>query len=548
MSGVKRPGMIDRFIAKVAPGVALKREKNRMQLEFINSGYSQQGASHIKKSLRSFNDFSSSPDEDITWNRRTLMQRSRSLYMGTPVATGALKTAKTNVVGSGLQLTPTIDADFLKMTEDEADKWESDVAREFALWANNKDCDAARTCNFGKLQQLAFLSMQLSGDVIVLLPVIKFPNRIYDLRVNLVEADRLCNPYDIPELGKFQGGIEVDDYGAPIRYHIAKYYPETQLVQGLNTWTAVEAFGAKTGRRNVLHLFELERPGQRRGVPFLAPVIEALKQLGRYTDAELMAAVVSGCFTVAITTDAPEGQIGEFPDMPLDAPDGLEPIPDDIKLGNGTVVQLAPGEDVKSINPGRPNTAFDPFVTAILRQVGAALEIPMELLVKHFTASYSASRAALLEAWKLFKKQRTALAEDFCQPIYEEWLAEAVAKGRISAPGFFTDEAVKAAYCGAKWNGPSPGQIDPMKEVTAAQKRVENCFSTRAQETIELTGGNFNQNLRQRVKEEKLMRDGKLLPLDALTEVIRDNNNVNEDDANKGGEDNGQANDSKSGE
>ena len=43
-----------------------------------------------------------------------------------------------------------------------------------------------------------------------------------------------------------------------------------------------------------------ERIGQRRGVPFLAQVIEALKQLGRYTDAELVAAVVSGMFTVFI--------------------------------------------------------------------------------------------------------------------------------------------------------------------------------------------------------------------------------------------------------
>jgi capsid protein len=61
---------------------------------------------------------------------------------------------------------------------------------------------------------------------------------------------------------------------------------------------SVPAFGAKTGRRNILHLLYQERIGQRRGLPYLAPVLEALKQLGRYTDAELMAAVVAGMFTV----------------------------------------------------------------------------------------------------------------------------------------------------------------------------------------------------------------------------------------------------------
>ena len=56
--------------------------------------------------------------------------------------------------------------------------------------------------------------------------------------------------------------------------------------------------------------------------------------------------------------------------------------------------------------------------------------IPYELLVKNFTASYSASRASLLEAWKMFRMRREWLIGNFCQPVYEEWLTEAVVKGR----------------------------------------------------------------------------------------------------------------------
>jgi lambda family phage portal protein len=307
-------------------------------------------------------------------------------------------------------------------------------------------------------------------------------------------------------------GIETGDYGEPIAYHIAKYHPYSLFNLSLNEWIRVPAFGSETGRRNVLHLLDMERPGQRRGVSMLSPVIEALKQLGRYTEAELMAAVVSGLFTAAITTDGDSSdEIGEdsLPGIVTGTSEEAD-TRNDIKLGNGTMIELAPGEKIESINPGRPNAAFDPFVLAILRQIGAALEIPMELLIKHFTASYSASRAALLEAWKFFRRQRAWLASDFCQPIYEEWLSEAVARGRISAPGFFNDPAVRAAYCGAEWNGPSPGQIDPLKEVNAAVVRVQNGFSTRAKETAELTGGDWDQNYRQRVKEEKMMREGGL--------------------------------------
>ena len=81
------------------------------------------------------------------------------------------------------------------------------------------------------------------------------------------------------------------------------------------------------------------------------------------------------------------------------------------------------------VNPGRPNPNFDPFVIAVLKQIGAALEIPYEILIMAFSSNYSASRAAILEFFKVVKMYRAWFVADFCQPIYEEWLSEAVAKG-----------------------------------------------------------------------------------------------------------------------
>jgi capsid protein len=56
------------------------------------------------------------------------------------------------------------------------------------------------------------------------------------------------------------------------------------------------------------------------------------------------------------------------------------------------------------------------------------VEIPFEILIKHFTASYSAAQAALVEAWKFFSARRSWMADKFCQPVYELVIAEAVAK------------------------------------------------------------------------------------------------------------------------
>jgi len=68
----------------------------------------------------------------------------------------------------------------------------------------------------------------------------------------------------------------------------------------------------------------------------------------------------------------------------------------------------------------------------------------MEVLIKHFTASYSAARASLLEAWKFYLNRRHWFAAGFCQPIFEAWFAEAVSLGRIPAPGFDMPDLRKA--------------------------------------------------------------------------------------------------------
>lgn len=503
---------------------ALEKERQRTEIarlraeqRIYNQGYGDHGASRKKKSLTTWTPGAGDAEADIHANLEELRPRARDLYMGGALPNGALKTLRTNVIGTGLQLKPAFDADFLRLSETQAADLKRQVMREWALWAESKDCDAAGLHNFVELQQLAFLSWLMSGDVFVLLPLLKRDHAIYDLRVRLIEADRCNSPLikDLATPNKISSGVEVDADGMVVAYWFSDQHPGAADALTVNS-KRVAVYGKQSGRRNVLHLMEAERPEQRRGVPILAPVIEALKQLERYTEAELMAAVISGMFTVFIEKDGAAEGADEFglPTLAGDNPYGepLPPSPDapaDLRLGNGAVQFLEPGEKATFANPTRPNDKFDPFVVAILRQVGAALEIPYELLLKHFTASYSASRAALLEAWKMFRMRRAWMTTDFCQPIYEEWFADAVIKGRISAPGIFDDPAIFKAYTRADWHGPSQGQLDPVKEVNAAKIRIDEGLSTREKETAEL-GGDFEENHWQRVREEQLRREGGL--------------------------------------
>ncbi|HDK41692.1 MAG TPA: phage portal protein [Nitrospirae bacterium] len=497
-----KENVVDRVVNFFSPVKGQKRLRARM-MSAISGAYT--GGSKRRRSLSEWKPGGGSADADLLPDLPTLAERSRDLIRNNPLAAGAINTKVTNVIGTGLKLTPSLDRDVLNLTEKQADAWEANTEREWRLFTETKECDLARGLNWDGLTGLAYRQAKENGEALAIMRRIKRGFTPYTLRIQLVEADRLANADIQPDTKCLAGGIRKDENGAPIEYHILKQHPGSKFGYS-REWTKVPAYGAKTGLANVLHLYKPLRPGQSRGIPDLAPVIEPLKQLGRYTEAELMAAVVAGMFTVFIKTDSGEGELNPFEPT---TESGGKSSDDDYKLGNGAIVGLAQGENIETADPKRPNTAFDPFTMAILRQIGTALELPFEILIKHFTKSYSAARAALLEAWKYFKSERKWITDYFCNPVYEIWMYEAVAIGRIAAPGFLTDPVIRRAYLGAEWIGPGKGMIDEKKEIEAAEKKVEMGVSTLKEVTAELVGGDWEKKHPQSVKEHnKRKKDG----------------------------------------
>lgn len=500
--------LLDKVIAYVAPGIAKKRMASRAQLA-LAGGYS--GARIDRAQLSRWMPTAGSPNVDTIRDLPMLRARSRDQMRNAPVALGALNTQVSHVVGTGLTYTPAIDANYLRLTAEQAAEWSADTKRRFETWAGSPDCDLARELDFYGIQELAFRSFMESGDCFVVTPRVQRPGRAAQLALQLLEADHICNPDRKPDTDTLIDGVEIDpSTGEKIRVHIAKKHPGGINCSG-NTWTPLVMRGSKTGRRNVLHILKPLRPSQVRGVPWVAPILEPLKQLGRWSDAELNAAVVSSAMAVFLKMD----------------PEAFETLYDDDAQGaivskasewsgemdSGKAINLLPGESVESPTPGRPNPAFDPFWVAMVRQIGMALEMPFEVLVMHFQSSYSAARAALLMAWKAFRSKRDLLTKTLCQPVFELWLDDEVAAGRINCPGYFADPVVKAAWCKAIWTGDGPGSIDPGKEVDAAQKRVDLGISTKQAESIAFDGVDWQQKHDQRVKEinaEK--RDGIYVP------------------------------------
>lgn len=507
---------VRRVYPKIAPHLARVQAMMPpgMNQPFGGGGAAYVGASN-RTSLSGWNPAYGDADAELNPSLPRLRATSQSLYLNSAPARGAIKRKLAGVVGSGLTMRSTIDQRLLNLSPDQAQEWQEDAESEFRLWADSRECDYARRLSFSEIQQLAFTSQKVRGDCFIIMSYVPRTGVPYDLRLQLIEADRVSNPNDRADDEKYSAGIERDAQGVPIAIHVRRCHPGSRYLYQDRTWDPVPIFGKQSGRRQVLHLMEFERIDQSRGEPALAPVIEILHQITEYSSAEIAAALVNAILTVFVKrpleSDDPD-DMGATVRYTPEQRALWENRGEDIELGTGTKVEGAPGEELQVVAATRPNAQFEPFFKACLKQIGIALGIPYEVLSLEFQSSYSASRAALLEFAKETKIGRAWLKSNLCQAVYEEFLTEAVIRGRLVAPGFLEDPIIRAAYCRAEWMGPSVGQIDPLKEAQAAVYKIENHISTRSKECAEISGLDFEQVVARRAEEENLLKRNGILP------------------------------------
>ncbi len=520
----KEPNIKERILFLVSPKAGnkayserLKRERDSGQAakqadgrsKMAATGYGNHGASTTLNSMIGWIVGGGAAEDDVDLHASTLRQRARDLYAGGGLARSGPATMTTSVVGWGILPKPKIDGHLLGMSDEACDEWERNTLREFKLWAGSPMCDAERSKDFYTMQQLAFRSELMSGDVFVLFGLKENKRTPYQTVIRILEADRISTPDTDGESestetssgGRIIDGVEINADGEVIRYHIVNRHPLLESAITSLEWTPIDVYGKETGAPNVLHIMTHERPEQRRGIPFCAAQIEQIKQLDRYITSELAANVVSSMLTAFIVSDEDDGKAGME-----DAVNDEEKVTEDeykIELAPGAIYDLPPGKTIKEINPIRNNSAFEAFISTLETIIGASMEIPKEVLIKKYESNYTAARGALLDFWRTVRVHRTAFNNSFNQPIYEQWLAEAVALGRIDAPGFFDDPAIRQAWCGCIWMGASMGHVDPLKEVNAAEKRISLNISTQEQEASEYNGGDWSANVRQRRKEKE---------------------------------------------
>lgn len=514
--------LLDRAVAALSPTRGAERMRARIvadQLQANSSLYGPglrpglrsetrwRGASQTLKSMASWVAHLGSGRSDLPrYERERMAARSFDAYRNHMFAGAAVTRMRTNVVGTGLVMHPNVDAEALGLSEERADEINSMLAREWALYYDNPlEVDLEGTLDGAGLQALALVSALLGGDVWASTPARQRPGGLYETKIQLIDGARVSNPNGGPDDVNLLDGVQLDIDGMPIGIHVCNRHPADKLAI-VPSWQYLRLYGEATGARRVFQVWnEKDRIGATRGAPFLAPILEPLQMLEQYTRAELTAALVSSLFTVFIKKTGEQFDEKGNPIPPIAGQTATGGETPTFALGAGAVVDLGLGEEIQEANPARPNARFDPFFMAMARQMGGRLELPVDEVLLHYDSSYSAARAVMLQAWRMYSTRRWWMVQQFCQPHYGLWMDEGVARGILELEGY-NDPRRRLAYQQALWIGPARGAMDETQEANAAKTRIETGVSNEAIETAQMMGESWRSVYAQRRRELKQRR------------------------------------------
>jgi len=464
-------------------------------------------ASMLSKELASAFETISSQDADgVLGDLPVHRDIAYQLYYANEIAMSVVDTHVTNVVGTGLTLSANMNRRVLEsragLSSGQIDDLEEQIEDDFQIWAESPQyCDADREMTFYDFQDLALRTRMIGGDAPILIArrdARRVMRNGYLTQLQSISPRRLRNRNDKADTAQMRGGIERDRQGR-IRYHFSRRDPNTAIFSGAeqNDWFPPIPQFSGNGRQNVILLKKMLESQQTRGRPILMVIAKLIGRVGKFTDMQVMAAIKSAYFSVYMKESPDEFAHGE------------EKLRQDLKLeGDGAIVS---GEaEPELLTSNHPGPHVEQFYTAAFKLAGMATGIPYEILVKSFTTSYSASRAAINEYKKLKRAEQKQLRLKMCRPVYCSHMYDRVQQGVFNLPGFMEDEQLRNAYCGAFWIPPAEGALDKNREIMPEIALIQNNLKSEGMVTEEILGVPF------KVMVAKIARDRRLLEREGI--------------------------------
>lgn len=524
------PELLDHRGAPI-PAAAIERARMDAQIDVSGVG-AFEGASMRGAWWSNWSSWITSPDKEWLPVRDFTTARARDQIRNDPLAATAVQRKKNTVVGKGWRMSSRPLAKALGITPDQAAELGEQIETEWKLYAYGHafEIDGHRKQDLGGLLRLAISHYMHDGEMLGLVEWAEDEGTRYRTRLQIVDPDRLSNPYNRINDAIFRGGVEHDG-GVPVRYWIREQHPNDFFAVGSYIWRGWDRY-TPWGRPQVLHAFEPLRAGQTRGISRFVSALKSFRALSRFTDATLQNATINALFAAFVQSSAGPDAVSEnfnAEDM-IKFDQAREKFYEDHSVnvgGDARAVVLPFGDEIKMATAGRETGSFEAFVRTVVRPVAATLGVTYEELTGDLS---QVSYVSLRFGWQAAQRDAEvifALAESaIIRPFYVAFLEEAFDQGYVKAPPGAPDFLdARDAYANALWIGPGQGQIDPVKEVLGDAAAMEAQTST-LEDICAKQGKDWRDVLLQIARENQFRKD---LGLDsgeaAIAQAVQDAHN-----------------------
>jgi len=468
---VERQTGFDKFLLRVAPRLAAKREHYRLKYAASKRAYE---AIELTRLRRERNDARSADQVNSVAVDR-LRYQARSLDENHDLARSVLNTLVANIVGTGLLTFPMV-------KDRNGDLLEDANLTLSKLWRDwSRRPEVTQENNWQKCQQLAVRSWFRDGEIFTqmlrgIVPQLEHGSEVL-FSIEQMEAD-FC-PLGFNSSGDgIRQGIRKNIWGKPQNYFFFKDYPTEGPgdsiflgLTGMSSFSVALTDLNEMKADNVLHLKHTDRVRQTRGVSLFASFFARLDDLKEYEESERVAARIGAAFAFAIT-------------KAIDTPGVLPSSADafrEMDLAPGIIADtLQPGEKVESLKNERPDNKLEQFRKSQLKAVAGGANAGYSEIARDFEGSYSSQRQELVSMARVYRAIRGELVNVYVQPIWQNFVAVAFAQGLVNMQG-----ADPLTMFDAQHLGLGTPYIEPQRETEAAIKRVQAGFTSRTQEILE---------------------------------------------------------------
>lgn len=424
-----------------------------------------------------------SADAELSGSIGPLIHRSRDAERNDDYVRRYLKLAENNILGHhGICLQKKVE----KANGEPDDAANDAIEAAWYDWGRKENCSVTRNLTWRGLQRIILRTALRDGSVLVRI-IRNFPNA-YGFALQPLEVDMLDlnKSHKLGQDGReVRFGIELDQWGAPVAYHLFKNQPgDMQVANAASVRLVIPA-------SDILHIFIPDRIRQTLGVPTTSACLRRLKMMAEYEHAELVAAREAACKGYAIKSAAEGGFTGEK--------DSLGRSLQSVEPGMG--IELLPGEDYVPIDPQHPMDAFPAFIKQMLMATASSLGVSYNSLASDLEkVNYSSMRAGLLEERSEWMALQQWLIEDLCDPVHRLWLEHCAMTG-VNPPKFVLNPSKLDSYYASEWKPRRWPWVDPEKDINAALTAIRGGLATRSGYVAD-QGGDFQDLCKQQKADE----------------------------------------------